>query len=53
MNETFYEVLHVYKKPNTTIEAVELVKINDESTRKTLKYKIHDNQIYLKQMIYI
>ena len=26
MNETFYEVLHVYKKPNTTIEGVELVK---------------------------
>lgn len=48
MNETFYEVLHVYKKPNTTIEGVELVKINDESTRKTLKYEIHDNQIYLK-----
>lgn len=48
MNETFYEVLHVYKKPNTAIEGVELVKINDESTRKTLKYEIHDNQIYLK-----
>ncbi len=48
INDTLYELIKIYKKPNTTIEAVELVKLNDESTRKKLEYELNEDIVYIK-----
>ncbi|MFV5932856.1 glycosyltransferase family 2 protein [Staphylococcus warneri] len=48
INETYYEVIQLFKKNTSAITGVQLVKVNDETIYKDIDYVIKDNHIYIK-----
>ncbi|MDG0819856.1 glycosyltransferase family 2 protein [Staphylococcus equorum] len=48
INNTFYEVIELYKQPNIAIEAVKLVKIKDDRFSKKVDFIVENDCIYIK-----
>lgn len=47
IDDTFYEVINVYKAPATQVNAVQLVKIRDESVVTETTFEINGNQLFV------
>lgn len=48
INNTFYEVIELYKQPNIAIDAVKLVKIKDDRFSKKVDFIVENDCIYIK-----
>ena len=48
INNTFYDVIEVFKQPSVSIDAVKLVKIQDDRFSKQVDFILENDSIYIK-----
>lgn len=48
IDDTFYEVIHLYKEPQVKIDNVYMSKISDETVEKSIEYELKDDRIYVR-----